>query len=77
MKRNMINYKNTLHKKKIQLLYQDRDAFVIQNKTNLVNDLGNFQENYEKFDFSNLDKNNQLFSKQFKQVPGYLNLETP
>ena len=29
------------------------------------------------FDFSNLDKQHKLFSKEYKKIPGYLKIETP
>ena len=62
----------------IQIHYQDTDAFVMSNKTtNIVNDLGKLQDQYEMFDFSNLNKEHKLFSNEFKKIHGYLKRETP
>ena len=47
---------------KIQLHYIDTDAFVLSVNTNdIIRDLKNLED---IFDFSNLDQNNDLFSKK-------------
>ena len=62
----------------IQIHYQDTDAFIMSIKTtNVINDLSNLQEQYNLFDFSNLSKDHQLFSNEYKKIPGYLKIETP
>ena len=45
--------------------------------SDIVTDLSNLQEQYKMFDFSNLNKDNNLFSNEFKKIPGYLKIETP
>ena len=48
--------------KKIQLNYMDTDSFVLSvNTKDIIKDLKNLED---IFDFSNLDKNHELFSKK-------------
>ena len=59
----------------IQLHYMDCDSFVLSIETqNIINDLKNLEE---LFDFSNLDKNQELFSNKNKKVVGKFKIETP
>ena len=59
----------------IQLHYMDCDSFVLSIETdNIINDLKNLQD---LFDFSNLDKNHELFSNKNKKVVGKFKIETP
>ena len=44
---------------------------------NIVDDLGRLQDKYKIFDFSNLNKEQNLFSNEFKEIPGESKLETP
>ena len=51
---------------------------VISVKTkDMVNDLDELQEQYKLFDFSNLNKDHNFFSNEFKKKPGYLKIQTP
>ena len=60
---------------KIQLHYMDCDSFVLSIETeNIINDLKNLEN---LFDFSNLDKNHELFSNKNKKVVGKFKIETP
>ena len=62
----------------IQIHYQDTDAYIMSIKTtNIINDLNILQNRYQIFDFSNLNKDHQLFSNEYKKIPGYLKIETP
>ena len=62
----------------IQIHYQDTDAFIMSLTTkDIVNDLSKLQDQYNLFDFSNLNKEHKLFSNDFKKIPGYLKIETP
>ena len=61
----------------IQLHYQDTDAFVISVKTSDVSDSIKLQVKYKMFDFSILNKDHKLFPNEFKNLPGYLKIETP
>ena len=59
----------------IQLHYMDCDSFVLSIETeNINNDLRNLEY---LFDFSNLDKNHELFSNKNKKVVGKFKIETP
>ena len=59
---------------KIQLHYVDTDAFVLSlNTRDIVKDLKNLEY---IFDFSNLDKTHELFSKKNKKVIGKFETET-
>ena len=59
----------------IQLPYMDCDSFVMSIETqNIINDLKNLED---LFDFSNLDKNHELFSDKNKKVVGKFKIETP
>ena len=39
--------------------------------------INKLQDQNRMFDFSNLDKDQKLFSNEFKKIPGYLKIETP
>ena len=59
----------------IQLHYIDKDAFVLSLKTqDIIKDLKNLED---IFDFSNLDKNHELFSNKNQKVLGKYKIETP
>ena len=59
----------------IQLHYMDCDSFVLSIETqNIINNLKNLED---LFDFSNLDKNHELFSNKNKKVVGKFKIETP
>ena len=59
----------------IQLHYLDCDSFVLSIETeNIINDLKNLEI---LFDFSNLDKNHDLFSNKNKKVVGKFKIVTP
>ena len=59
----------------IQLHYMDCDSFVLSIETqNIINDLKNLED---LFDFSNLNKNHDLFSNKNKKVVGKFKIETP
>ena len=56
----------------IQLHYQDTDSFVLSVKTDgIVGDLSKVPDQYKLFDFSSLNKEQRLFSKEFSQKPGF------
>ena len=58
---------------KIQLHYMDTDSFVLSvNTKDIIKDLKNLED---IFDFSNLDKNHELFSNKNKKVNGKLRIE--
>ena len=60
---------------KIQLPYMDTDSFKLSvNTKNIIKDLKNLED---IFDFSNLDKNHELFSNKNKKVIGKFKIETP
>ena len=59
----------------IQLHYIDTDSFVLSlNTKNIIQDLHNMKE---YFDFSNLNKDHELFSNINKKVLGKFKIETP
>ena len=59
----------------IQLHYIDTDAFVLSVKTkDIIKELKNLEE---KFDFSNLEKNHEIFRNKNEKVVGKFKLETP
>ena len=59
----------------IQLHYMDCDSFVLSIETqNIINDLKNLEN---LFDFSNFNKNHELFSNKNKKVVGKFKIETP
>ena len=59
----------------IQLHYMDTDAFILSVKTkNIIKDLKNLED---IFDFSNLDKNHELYSNKNEKVIGFFKIETP
>ena len=61
-------------KENIQLHYMDTDSFVLGvNTKDIIKDLKNLED---IFDFSNLDKNHELFSNK-KKVIGKFKIETP
>ena len=59
----------------IQLHYMDTDGFVSSvNTKDIIKDLKNLEYT---FDFSNLDKNRELFSNKNEKVIGFFKIETP
>ena len=59
----------------IHLHYMDTDSFVLSVKTKeIIKDLKNLEH---IFDFSNLDKNHELFSIKNKKINGKFKTETP
>ena len=59
----------------LQLHYIDTDGMFLSMKTkDIIKDLKNLED---IFDFSNLDKNHELFSEKNKKVIGKFKLETP
>ena len=59
----------------IQLHYMDTDSFILSvNTKNIIKDLRNLED---IFDFSNLDKNHELFSNKNNKVIGKFKIETP
>ena len=59
----------------IQLHYMDTDSFVLSvNTKDIIKDLKNLED---IIDFSNLDKNNELFSNKNEKVIGKVKIETP
>ena len=59
----------------IQLHYMDTDSFVLSvNTEDIVKDLRNMED---IFDYSNLNKNHELFSNKNKKVIGFFKIETP
>ena len=60
---------------KLQLQYMDTDSFVLSVKTK---DITKDSKNLEDIiDFSNLDKNHDLFSNKNKKLFGFLEIATP
>ena len=60
---------------KIQLHYMDTDSFVLSvNTKDIIKDLKNLED---IFDFSNLDKNHELYSNKNKKIIGKFKIETP
>ena len=59
----------------IQLHYMDTDSFVLSvNTKDIIKDLKKIED---KIDFSNLEKNHELFSNKNKKVIGFFKIETP
>ena len=59
----------------LQLHYVDTDGMILSMKTkDIIKDLKNLED---IFDFSNLDKNHELFSERNKKVIGKFKIETP
>ena len=59
----------------IQLHYMDTDSFVLSvNTKDIIKDLKNLED---IFDFSNLNKNHEIFSNKNKKVIGKFKIETP
>ena len=59
----------------LQLHYIDTDGMILSMKTkDIIKDLKNLED---IFDFSNLDKNHELYSERNKKVIGKFKLETP
>ena len=62
-------------KEYLQLHYIDTDGMILRIKTeNIIKDLKNLEN---IFDFSNLDKNHELFNNKNKKVIGKFKIETP
>ena len=61
--------------KNLQLHYMDTNSFVLRiNTKDIIKDLKNLED---IFDFSNLDKNYELFSYKITKVIGKYKIETP
>ena len=61
--------------KNLHLHYMDTDSFILSvNAKDIIKDLKNLED---IFDFSNLDKNHELFSNKNEKVIGKLKIETP
>ena len=61
--------------KNLQLQYMDTDTFIISANTHdIIRDLKSLED---IFDFSNLDKNDELFSNENKKIIGKFKLENP
>ena len=59
----------------IQLHYMDTDSFILSvNTKDIIKELKNLED---IFDFSNLEKNHELFSNKNKKVIGKFKIETP
>ena len=75
MKHIIKKIKHHFGKKNIQLHYIDTDSFILSVSTkDFIKDLKNLEE---LFDFSNLDKNHELFSNKNEKVIGKFKIETP
>ena len=60
---------------KLQLHYIDTDGIILSMKTkDIIEDLKNLED---VFDFSNLDKNHELYSERNRKVVGKFKIETP
>ena len=59
----------------IQLQYMDTDSFILSVNTNDI--IGDLKSLEDIFDFSNLDRNHELFSNKNKKVIGKFSIETP
>ena len=61
--------------KNLYLHYMDTDSFILSVKTkDIIKDLKNLED---RFDFSNLDKNHELFSNKNEKVICKFKIETP
>ena len=59
----------------IQLHYSDTDAFVLSiDSKDIIIDIKNLED---IFDFSNLDKNHEIYSNKNKKIVGKFKIETP
>ena len=59
----------------LQLHYIDTDGMFLSTKIqNIINDLKNLED---IFDFSNFDKNHEIYSERNKKVIGRFKIETP
>ena len=58
-----------------QLHYMDTDSFVLS--VNTIDIIKYLKKLEDKFDFSNLDENHELFKNKNKKVIGKLEIETP
>ena len=57
------------------LIVHNTDSFILSVNTNdIIKDLKNLED---IFDFSNLDKNHELFSNKNKKILGFFKIETP
>ena len=60
-------------KKNLHLHYMDTDSFILSvNTKDIIKDLENLED---RFDFSNLDENRELFSNKNKKVIGKFELK--
>ena len=59
----------------LQLHYIDTDGMFLSKKTkDIIKDLKNLEDT---FDFSNIDKNHEIFSNKTKKIIGKFKIETP
>ena len=70
----MINYNHILGKN-LQLPYMDTDSFVLSVRTKDI--IKVFKKSEDIFDFSNLDKDYELFNNRNEKVSGKFKIETP
>ena len=61
---------------KVQLHYLDTDSFILSFNANLQELINFLQENKDEFDFSELDKSNELYDPINKKVLGKMKIET-
>ena len=71
----MIKYKHIFGEENIQLKHLDTDSFLLSVNTNdIFEDLYNLRASV---DFSNLNKDHELFSKEKQKVIGKFKIEIP
>ena len=71
----MIKYNLCFGQDKLQLHYIDTDCFVLSiDSVNIINHLKNLED---IFDFSNLDKDHELYSNMKTKVNGKFKIESP
>ena len=63
-------------KQSIQLHYMDTDSFILSFDTNHQKLINFLQENKDEFDFSELDKSNEIYDPINKKVIGKMKIET-
>ena len=61
---------------KVQLHYMDTDSFILSFNANHQEIINFLQENKDEFDFSELDKSNELYDPINKKVIGKMKIET-
>ena len=71
-----LQYFRTTLAKKVQLHYMDTDSFVLSFDSQLENFIEFLKQNKYEFDFSELDKNHQLYDPTNKKIMGKMKIET-